>query len=597
MRGGPCSAASDFMSSISSQLKTDRLGEVPAVMESADINRVIRATAKRRDVVIASAATNLLSMAMPVVILQVYDRVIPNGSSDTLMVFVLGLGGVLLLDAALGIGRSYITGWSAARIQHMLGTMTVSRLLGADLKSVEAVAPGIQLQRIRAVEIVKNFYSGQAILIAIDLPFVLLFLALIALIAGPLVLVPITILGATAVAAALMGRTLREALADRSVADERRHNFIIEVLTKIQTVKALGLEALLVRRYERLQGGSAEMTYWVTYLSSKARSIGGVFSQLTMVAVAAYGSTMVMDGALSVGSLAACTFLAGRSAQPMLRAFGAWTQFQGVKVGREQIEKTLALPQEKKPGAQPMGEISGRVRLEDLSFGYGDDPEEILRSACLEVGPGETVGITGANGCGKSTLIYLMTGLLRPSQGRVLLDDREPSEFDPHSVRSQICFIPQVGSLFNGTILENLTMFRGEEYAEEALYQAARLGLNDIIARLPAGYETIVGDGANDGLPGGVKQRITIARALALNPDPPLILFDEANSSLDRQSDDLLKEVLATYCGRAAMILISHRPSVLKLADRVYVLADGALHLQTQGKVSRPLKLKRELTA
>jgi ATP-binding cassette subfamily C protein LapB len=259
------------MSSISSHLKTESLGDLPEVMRGADISHVIRATANHRDVFVASAATNILSMAMPVVILQVYDRVIPNASGHTLLVFVMGLGGVLLLDAALGIGRSYITGWSAARVHHMLSAMTVSRLLGARLEEVEGVAPGIQLQRIRAVENLKNFYSGQAILIAIDLPFVLLFLTLIALIAGTLVLVPIAILGATAVAAVLMGRTLRAALADRSATDERRHNFIIEVLTKMPTVKALGLEALLVRRYERLQGSSAEMTYWVTYLSSRAR--------------------------------------------------------------------------------------------------------------------------------------------------------------------------------------------------------------------------------------------------------------------------------------------------------------------------------------
>jgi ATP-binding cassette subfamily C protein LapB len=293
---------------------------------------------------------------------------------------------------------------------------------------------------------------------------------------------------------------------------------------------------------------------------------------------------MVMSGNISVGSLAACTFLAGRAAQPMLRAFGAWTQFQGVSVARDQIERTLNLPQEKKDDAEPIGALSGRVSLRDLSFGYGDDPTEILSSVNLDVGPGETVGITGANGCGKSTLMYLMTGLLRPSFGEVLLDDCEPSQFDPQSVRSQICFIPQIGSLFNGTILDNLTMFRGDDYAEEALYQAERLGLNDIIALLPAGYETIVGDGANDGLPGGVKQRITIARALALNPDPTLILFDEANSSLDRESDEKLKEVLATYCGHAAMVLISHRPSFLKLADRVYGLRDRTLHLQSGGK-------------
>jgi ATP-binding cassette subfamily C protein LapB len=587
------------MGSISTQARPDAIDALPEIMEDADISRLVRATANRRDVFIASAATNMLSMAMPVVILQVYDRVIPNASGHTLLVFVMALGGVLLLDAVLGIGRSYITGWSAARVHHMLGTMAVARLLGARLKGIEAVAPGIQIQRIRAVEALKSFYSGQAILIVIDIPFVALFLTLIALIAGPLVLVPITILAATAVAAALTGRTLRAALSDRSETDERRHNFIIEVLTKVQTVKALGLEALMVRRYERLQGASAEMTFWVTYLSSRARSVGGLFSQLTMVLVAAYGSTMVMSGSLSVGSLAACTFLAGRSAQPMLRAFGTWTQFQSVRIARDQIQETLDLPQEKAEGAPPIGTISGRVTMRDLSFGYGEDPAGLLQSVDLVVAPGETVAITGSNGCGKSTLIYLMTGLLTPTGGQVLLDNREPSRFDPESVRSQICFIPQVGSLFHGTILDNLTMFRGDDYADEALFQAGRLGLNDIVAKLPAGYETVIGDGANDGLPGGVKQRITIARALALNPTPPLLLFDEANSSLDRESDEMLKEVLESYCGQTAMILVSHRPSFLKLADRVYVLEDRTLRPQADPgpPIARPAAPLSEATA
>jgi ATP-binding cassette subfamily C protein LapB len=310
--------------------------------------------------------------------------------------------------------------------------------------------------------------------------------------------------------------------------------------------------------------------------------------------LAAYGSTMVMTGTISVGSLAACTFLAGRAAQPMLRAFGAWTQFQGVSVARDQIERTLRMPQENDGDAPAIGALTGHISLRDLSFGYGDDPHEILSGFDLDVRPGETVGITGANGSGKSTLIYLMTGLLRPSSGDVLLDGHEPSRFDPQSVRTQICFIPQIGSLFNGTILENLTMFRGDDYAEDALYQAERLGLNDTIALLPAGYETVVGDGANDGLPGGVKQRITIARALALNPDPTLILFDEANSSLDRESDERLKEVLATYCGKTAMVLISHRPSYLKLADRVYELKDRTLHLRSERQAATPLRLKSE---
>ena len=583
------------MSSTLSQTAFGQLGPVPEFMDGADIPSVTRATANGADVMVATAAINVLSLAMPVVILQVYDRVIPNQASATLTVFVLGLACVLLLDAGLGLLRAYLSGWSAARLQHILSTIAVGRMLGAAVQEVESVAPGIQLQRLRAIEIVKNFYAGQAVLIAIDLPFVLLFLGLIALIAGELALFPAGILVITAVIAVISGRRLRGALEERSIMDDRRHNFIIEVLSKILTVKALGLEPLLVRRHERLQGSSAEFTYWVTYFSSMARSIGGIFSQLTMVAVAAYGSTMVIDGTLSVGALAACTFLAGRSAQPMLRAFGLWTQFQGVKLGREQVEATLALPQERGEQMAEIGRLNGRVELQDVTFGYGENPREILSGINLVVEPGEVVGVTGANGCGKSTLLHMVTGLLTPSGGRVVLDGKEPRNFDPRSVRSQICYIPQLGALFHGTILDNLTMFRGDEFIDEAILQAERLGLNDVIARLPNGYETVVGDGSNDGLPGGVKQRIAIARALAQNSDPPLILFDEANSSLDFDSDERLKAVLEGFRGRCSMILVSHRPSILKLADRVYVLRDGGLHpAGGSGARAAQLRLGRE---
>ena len=464
------------MSSVSNSAARDKR-HLPPFGKHDSITQVTRATASRLDVMIATVGINVLSLAMPVVILQVYDRVIPNQATPTLLLFILGLGAVLLLDAAFNLARSYVTGWSAARTQHILGTMAITRLLDADLQTVERVPPGIQLQRLRAIDTVKNFYAGQAVLAAIDLPFVLLFIRLIALIAGELALIPAVILLLTAAAAARSGRQLRTALDGRSRMDDRRHNFIIEVLAKIRTVKFLGFETLLIRRYERLQGSSAEQTYWVTYFSSMARSIGGIFSELTMVSVAAYGSILVVNSSLSVGSLAACTFLAGRSAQPMLRAFGLWTQFQGVQLAREQVEAVLDLSQERGKDSAPAPNITGRLELRNVAFGYGEDGPDLLRNINLKIEAGETVGITGYNGSGKTTLLSLILGLLVPTSGHVLLDGMEPKDLDPLGLRSQICYIPQSGSLFHGTILENLTMFRGDEFAESAVRNANLLGL------------------------------------------------------------------------------------------------------------------------
>lgn len=230
--------------------------------------------------------------------------------------FVFGLSAILILDAVFTIGRSYVTGWSAARLQHILGVTMVERLLGAELNAVESVAPGVLIQPMRAIDTIKSFYAGQAMLAAIDLPFVILFLTIMALIGGQLVMFPIAALILTVIAGVITGKTLRGALKERAIRDERRQNFVVEVLSKTTTIKALGLEQFLCRRYERLQGASAEMSFWVTFHSSIARSIGGLFPQITMAGVAAYGATMVMAGELTVGSLAACTFLAGDRRSP-----------------------------------------------------------------------------------------------------------------------------------------------------------------------------------------------------------------------------------------------------------------------------------------
>lgn len=498
------------------------------------------------------------------------------------MMFVLGLSGILVLDAVFTIGRSYVTGWSAARLQHILGVTMVERLLAAELSAVESVAPGVLLQRLRAIDTIKSFYAGQAMLAAIDLPFIFLFLGIMALIGSELALFPVAALIFTLIAALITGKTLRSALKERAIRDERRQNFIVEVLNKTTTIKALGLEQFLCRRYERLQGASAEMSFWVTFHSSIARSIGGLFPQITMAGVAAYGSTMVMAGNLSVGSLAACTFLAGRAAQPTLRAFGLWTQFQSIAIASQNINFLLEVEQEQ-PTAMPRktvddGDLEGRIVVSGLDFGYGEDPTGLFGDVDFTLDPGETVAISGANGTGKTTLMQLLSGLLVPSAGEVLIDGHAPRYYDLASLRRQICHIPQTTTLFKGTILENLTGFGDDVSIDIAVELAEQLGLSKVVSRLPMGFETLIGEGANDGLPGGIRQLICIARAFAKTAQPPIILFDEANSQLDRASDDRVHALLGSYRGRSSIIIVSHRPSYLALAERHYVLRDGSLY-------------------
>ncbi len=547
-----------------------------------------RSLHKNPDVLTASVAINLLSLALPIFLLQIYDRIIPNHGFSTLTFFAIGFFCVLIFDAILTLSRAYITGWSGAKLHHAISCAAMDRMLSSDVQAFEANAPGIQLQRLRAIETLRGFYSGQAALLWIDLPFAALFLSLIAVIGGTLVILPILVLAATAGAAIWCGRGLHAALEDRTGNDNRRYNFIIDVLSKIPTVKAIGTESLMVRRYERLQGHSAAATYRSTFYSSMARSAGAMSSQIMMAAVAAYGSTMVIDGSLSIGSLAACTLLAGRAARPLLSLLGVWTQYQTVQIARRQITEIFALPMEHghsaaNPDSRPNTNAAAAakpigIEMRDVAFRYDSNKSALLFNKLnLKIKPGEIIGITGSNGAGKSAFLHLISGILKPEKGVIEVEGKDIRTHDPAVLRSQVCYLPQRGILFEGTILENLTMFQVEDRLAKAFEVATRLGLTDVIARLPEGYDTKVSNGPEDGLPVSIKQRLAIARSLALVDHPRIILFDEANALLDPQSDLQLVDLLREYRGSATMVIVSHRPKVLNLADRVYSIHNGQM--------------------
>jgi len=226
------------------------------------------------------------------------------------------------------------------------------------------------------------------------------------------------------------------------------------------------------------------------------------------------------------------------------------------------------------------------IEMKNVSFRYGPDEKEILHNISVKLNHGDIIGIRGGNGSGKSTLLWAMMGGLKPTSGEILINGQPPESFSTDSLRTRIAYLPQKPTLFRGTILDNLTMFQGDEYIDDALKIAEQLDLNKILARLPDGYETMIGDGAQSEIPAGIAQRITIARSLACKPD--VILFDEANSGLDAQSDNDLQKLIERLKGSATIILVSYRPSLLRLADRQYDLNDSGLILQNNSKKAAP---------
>ncbi len=508
---------------------------------------------------------NLLGMALPLAMLQVFDRIIPHAAFPTLSLLVVGLVVALLCEALLRQLRTVVTAWEGARFDHRTSVALVGRILAAPLRDVQAKPVGVHMERLNSIEPVRDFYGPQMSLLLADIPFMIIFMALIYCIAGWLVFVPVGLVAGYGLLAWLTGNSLYLALHDRKELEGRRYNFIVEVLSSIHTVKALAIERSLQRRYERLIAQEAALGWRVNYLSSLSESFASGFSQMTSVTVGGIGAFLVITDQMSVGSLAAATMLAGRSVQPLLRTLGLWNRFQSTRLGVENLRAITALPDESAVSSAPIDAID-RLALDHVSFRYDSELPLLFDGVELSIERGETIGLSGANGSGKSTLLNLIMGNYSPTGGSLLINGRSIDDFNRQALRRHIAYVPQRSTLFKGTILDNLTNFDVDANLEQGLELAARLGLDRFFAAMPNGYEMVVSESGVNGLPAGVVQRIGMVRALVGKPQ--LILFDEANAALDQTGDKLVRDLLSTYAGQAALILVSFRPSLLAIADR-----------------------------
>ncbi|WP_083218732.1 peptidase domain-containing ABC transporter [Candidatus Thiodiazotropha endoloripes] len=543
---------------------------------------------RRPDVLLASLGINTLALAMPMVVLQVYDRIIPHQAMGTFMALMIGMLGVVVLEALLRIFRSAILAWSGARFEHRESMDAMHRVLHTDTLVFNRETSGDYLTRLQSVEEINQFYSGQSMLLLMDFPFVVLFLSLIWFISGELVQIPILLLTIFALISIMLGRQLHNALKARNTTDSRRQNFLIEVLSGIHTVKSMAMEALMLRRYERLQAQSAESIRKLAHINSVVQGFGSTFSQVAMVSFVSFGSLSVISGDLTVGALAAGTMLTGRVLQPGLKAMGLWTQFQSVRLSldrRQEIDRMPAEISGEYDGPEP---LHGDIKVEGIHFRYPGQEQWLLEDLSLEVPAGGSVGITGNNGTGKSTLISIMTGFMHPQQGEVLLDSRNIKTYRQEFLRQQIGFMPQHGMLYEGTILENMTLFREGEAIDQAMELSRELGLGEIIARMPDGLDTQIGGSAVNSLSEGVRQKIVMVRSLIGHPN--IILFDDANANFDIKNDAKLMALIKKMKGSRTLVIVSHRPSFLRICDKQFELRDGQLHEQQQRKLKMVFK-------
>lgn len=550
--------------------------KTPPKKRSASFVRSLwRVALGRMDILIASLSLNLLTLALPLVILQVYDKIIPNEAVSTFSLMVAGLGCVVVLDFVLRTIRSYITNWESARFEHAISKRAVDRLLNADIQAFEVTPPGTHMDRVSAIEQLRDFHSGQGLIAVSDLPFVAVFLALIYLISGEMVLAPLAVVGVAIIFAVFLGLRLESVVRRRSALDDQRYNFVFQVLNGVHTIKGLGLEAQMVRRYEALLRPLADAVQKEAFLSSAGRALGPVFSMVAMFSVAAFGSQKVIAGDLTSGSLVACTLLAGRAVQPLIRMIGVWVQSQNLKLAEERLDELLTLPQEgdENVNTDEDHELEGEFMLDHVTVHRGRPEWPLLSDVNLQIYAGEIIAVTGPLGGGKSAFLELFAGFVRPDAGTMIIDGVDSREIDFAKLRRQMGYVGQKGVLYRGSILDNLTKFKGRKQLPAALEVAEKLGLDREIAQMPGGMRTVVGDTASESLAGSVQQMISLVRVFSDNPK--LVMLDEANSALDMDADTRLRELIEAQRGKTTVIMVTSRPSLIRIADKVLKVDRG----------------------
>ncbi|MBF0162432.1 MAG: ATP-binding cassette domain-containing protein [Magnetococcales bacterium] len=527
------------------------------------------------DMFAASLVLNVFSLALPVVLIQVYDRIIPNATLSTLGVLVGGCVVAVLLENLLRLARSSVSGWMAARFEHLASCEAVEKILDTPLPVFERNGVGVHLERLQALDTLRALYGGQIFQIFLDIPFVLLYLLVIGILDGRLLAACLGVLALFGGFFYLFRQQFARHRSEQVEINDRRYNFLIEMLSGIHLVKSQAMEEQMLRRYERLQATAAESNMNVSLWSALPVNAGAFFSQVMTFALIGVGGESVMNGSMTLGVLTAATLLGGRAMQPIQQAAGYWLRLSDAEIARRQVAELAALPAATPPDAPPFpSDIRGSLRLDQVSFCYREGSPPVIAGVTLEIRPMTMVGIRCMGSAGATTLSFLMMGLLKPTSGSVFLDDYDLAAWDHRQLQGRIEYLPQYGTLFTGTILDNLCLFDMKRRAA-ALDAAALFDLDAQISALPKGYETEITSQASSNLPMGLVQHIALTRAFVVRPR--VILFDKANASLDQDSQLIFMQFLSRMKGRATLVLFTDNPSLLQACDQRYTLRDGTL--------------------
>lgn len=528
-----------------------------------------------RDVILAAVLINLFAVAMPLFVMNIYDRVVPNHATDTLWVLSIGMLIVLIADLILRLMRSWFVDLAASRADIKLSALIMERVLGMKMMDRPASA-GSFAANIQAFESIRSFIGSLTIVALVDLPFVLLFTIVIALISPALVL-PIIIGSLLVLIYAMMAQNKMHTLSEKSMrAGSMRNATLIESLSNLETLKSFGAESKIQSIWEKttifLTRTAAQMRLISSSITNGAQST----QHIVAVAIIIIGVYLIIAGDLSQGGLIAAYLLSSRAMAPISQAAGLIAQYHHAATALQSLNEIMQRPIERPENHRWVSRpnMRGEIELKNVNFKYPDDPRYALSNINFKIKPGEHVAILGRNGSGKTSLEKLILGLYEPESGSVFVDNVDIRQLDPAELRRNIGYVPQDISLFFGSLRENITTAAPNAEDNQIIRAAEISGLSGFINAHPAGFDMQVGE-RGQLLSGGQRQSVAIARAL-IN-DPPILLLDEPTGSLDHSSEELIMKNLANYAKHKTLIVITHRSSLLSLADRIIVIDAGKI--------------------
>lgn len=526
-----------------------------------------------RELTFLSLFVNLLALAVPIFVLQVYDRVVFFAGISTLQALVFGVAIAIGFDFVLRQARSRVLQRASVQVDAVLSARLydkLSRLSLRDLERSDAARWQVLQQDVARV---RNTLGGVPVILAVDVPFALLFLGLIAVIAFPILWVVLLAVPCFVVIAVLSSRSAAAAAEREQAVQMARDASVSQFIHGRTTLKSLDLGPQVQRQLEQEQAETITSALDRGRQNDTFANIGLALSLLTTVAITAVGAVAILNQSITIGALIATNMLANRLISPMNQLVGTWRTWSAFTMARRRLEEVFALPDERNRTAVTMVRPEGAVTVENATFRY-EDGEPVVSNINFTLRPGALHGIVGRSGSGKSTLIKLMQGLYAPESGRVLIDGADIGQYARGDLAKWIGYAPQETFLLSGTIRDNIARREHPDTDAEVVRAAKLAGAHDFIVDMPEGYGTDVGE-AGSRLSGGQRQRLAIARAMF--GDPALLLLDEPTANIDRPAEEQLRSSLLELARDHNVVVVTHSPVLLSACENILVLERGQI--------------------